>query len=160
MGYTFNPTPAEASILQQVASRESSGNYLAQNPKTSASGAYQFVNDTWQMASAATGVPYYPTAASAPASVQDINALWLLRYAGGDPNASVAWAASGPYDTSSGTASGALVDVSGSAASTSTADLMSQINASALSMGIDLTSPTTDIVVALAVAVGAYLVLS
>lgn len=155
MAYTFNPTPAEAAILQQVASRESSGNYLAQNPKSSASGAYQFVDSTWAMASAATGVPYYPTAASAPSSVQDINALWLLRYAGGNPNASVAWAASGPYDTS-----GALVDVSGSAASTSTADLLSQIDAAAQSVGIDLSSPTTEIVVAVAVVVGAYLVLS
>ena len=49
------------------------GNYSAQNPTSSASGAYGFVNSTWlQFLSQIGGdTAQYPTAASAPASVQD-----------------------------------------------------------------------------------------
>lgn len=45
--------------------------YGAQNPTSTASGAYQFVNATWRTASAAAGHGGYPTAASAPWYVQD-----------------------------------------------------------------------------------------
>jgi hypothetical protein len=167
VSYTFNPTSAEAALLAQVAARESSGNYTAvvlpQNcphPPCTASGAYQFTDATWAMASNATGVPYYPTAASAPASVQDTNALWLLRYAGGDPNASIAWGASGPYDTSlllAASSGQPLVDLSGAAAATSTSDILSQLGLSVDGTGIDLSSPTTGIAIALAIGAVVYL---
>jgi hypothetical protein len=167
MAYTFNPTSGETALLAQVAARESSGNYTAvvlpQNcphPPCTASGAYQFTDATWAMASNATGAPYYPTAASAPAWVQDTNALWLLRYAGGDPNASVAWGASGPYDTSLLSAGGSgqpLVDLSGAAAAAPTADILSQLGLSVDGTGIDTGLPTTGIVIALALGAVVYL---
>jgi hypothetical protein len=94
-----NITPSEASMLQQIAQRESGGSYTRTNNVSSASGAYQFINGTWAMATAATGIgTQYSTAAQAPPAVQDANALWLLRTYG--PNATISWAASGPYDAS------------------------------------------------------------
>lgn len=161
---TFNPTPAEASILAQVAQRESGNNYQAQNPSTTASGAYQFINSTWQMAAAATGVgTQYATAADAPASVQDINALWLLRYAGGNPNASVAWAASGPYTlpTGNGGSSSPLVDLSGTAASVSTSDILSSLGLTNAftQMGIDPSSPQAGLAIALGIGVLGFAVM-
>jgi hypothetical protein len=55
--------------------RESGGNTHAQNPTSSASGKWQFINSTWN------GYGGYPTAASAPESVQDAKAAEL--WAGG-----------------------------------------------------------------------------
>jgi hypothetical protein len=51
----------------------SGGNYTAQNPRTTASGAYQFTDPTWQRFASGAGVDIaqYPTAASAPPVVQD-----------------------------------------------------------------------------------------
>jgi hypothetical protein len=59
-----------ASLVQQY---ESGGNYTATNPKSTASGAYQFTNGTWQQYASQIGVDTsaYPTAASAPPQVQD-----------------------------------------------------------------------------------------
>lgn len=160
MAYSFNPTPTESAILVQVSQRESGGNYGAQNPTTTASGAYQFVNDTWQMATRATGVgTQYATAAQAPQWVQDANALWLLRFAGGDPNASVAWGASGPYDTTTAAVGDGtpLVDLSGAAANTPTADIMSQLDTAAASLipGMDFSG--AGILLVLGAAVLVYL---
>ena len=58
-----------------VMNRESGGNIRAQNPSSSASGKWQFVNGTWN------NFGGYPTAASAPESVQDAKARQL--WAGG-----------------------------------------------------------------------------
>jgi soluble lytic murein transglycosylase-like protein len=51
----------------------------------------------------------------------------------------------------------ALVDLSGAAAATSTPDIMSQLGVTASQAGIDLTDPTTEIVIALAIGAAAYL---
>lgn len=56
--------------------------YGAQNPYSSASGAYQFINSTWRNVSARAGYGGYPTAASAPPEVQDQVALWLYNNGG------------------------------------------------------------------------------
>jgi hypothetical protein len=52
---------------------ESGGDYTAQNPNSTASGAYQFVNPTWRQYASQIGVDtgQYPTAGSAPPEVQD-----------------------------------------------------------------------------------------
>lgn len=61
-----------ASGLQQIAQTESSGDPTAVNPASGASGLYGFLNSTWQSMALKAGVDItqYPTAASAPASVQ------------------------------------------------------------------------------------------
>src|SRR5215471_11628174 len=94
-GADFDPTPEEAQTLAEIRRRESGGDYGAKNTDSTASGAYQFINGTWRMASDATGVPQYAAAKDAPKWVQDLNALHMLRAYG--PNASISWAASGPY---------------------------------------------------------------
>lgn len=62
--------------LAATAQAESGGNYTAQNPGSTASGAYQFLNSTWQQYQSqynqAYGTDYnYPAAYQAPPSVQD-----------------------------------------------------------------------------------------
>lgn len=61
---------------------ESGGNYSAQNPTSSASGAYQFLDSTWRGLPAAQG---YARAKYAPPAVQDAAALQLYRRAGSSP---------------------------------------------------------------------------
>lgn len=93
-GAVAGMTPAHAattssslpSVLLKIRYCESGNNYQAQNPGSSASGAYQFLTSTWRSLSASAG---YATAASAPASVQDAAALELYNQAGTSP-----WAAS------------------------------------------------------------------
>lgn len=93
-GAVAGMTPAHAattssslpSVLLKIRYCESGNNYQAQNPSSSASGAYQFLTSTWRSLSASAG---YATAASAPASVQDAAALELYNQAGTSP-----WAAS------------------------------------------------------------------
>lgn len=154
MAASFNPTPAEANVLAQIRQHESSGNYgVTISPATclqltggtvcTASGAYQFIDSTWAQASAATGVPYYPTAAAAPPEVQDINALWLLRKYG--PNASQSWGGGGVYYDTSGLTDGSITDggtqpifdVSGADAAQPTANILDQIGNLAAVSSID-----------------------
>lgn len=178
--YTFNPTAAQAALLQQIAARESGGSYTATitqancdammgapNSVCTASGAYGFIDSTWQSVSQQTGVPYYPTAASAPAWVQDVNALWLLRNVG--PNSTASWGASAPGGgypaidlTGTGSAAtssavsaggdGLLANLSGDAAAQPTADILSQLQTA----GIDLTDPTTLLFIALGLGAVVY----
>jgi hypothetical protein len=49
------------------------------------------------------------------------------------------------------------VDLSGEAAATPTATIMDQLQAQAASVGMDLTSPVTDLLVAAGVTAAAYL---
>lgn len=62
---------AAAEAIKDIESK-GSGGYSAKAPGSSASGAYQFVNDTWRSASAAAGYGgKYQTARDAPPEVQD-----------------------------------------------------------------------------------------
>lgn len=56
--------------------------YGAQNPKSTASGAYQFLDSTWHGASARAGYPGYSRAKAAPWWVQDAVALHVYRTGG------------------------------------------------------------------------------
>lgn len=89
----------ETFLLASIRWRESGGNYTSppkDPPYATASGAYQFIESTWQYATARTGVGMqYGFAYEAPPAIQDTNALWLLRTYG--PNSSHSWQSSGPY---------------------------------------------------------------
>jgi hypothetical protein len=50
---------------------DEAGSYAAENPTSSASGAYQFLDSTWAVVSARAGHGGYPTAASAGWHIQD-----------------------------------------------------------------------------------------
>ncbi len=66
------------------------GGYQAQNPRSSASGAYQFLDSTWRNVSRDAGHPGYTRAKHAPDWVQDAVALWTLQNVGKSP-----WAGTG-----------------------------------------------------------------
>lgn len=55
-------------ILHTIRQRESSGDYTARNPSSSASGAYQFIDSTWR---AVGGATYAPRAYLATPAQQD-----------------------------------------------------------------------------------------
>lgn len=69
-------------ILGRIKACESGGSYTAQNPTSSASGAYQFLTNTWRSLPASAG---YSTAAAAPAAVQDQAARQLFAQQGTSP---------------------------------------------------------------------------
>lgn len=69
---------------------DTAGGYTAQNPRSSASGAYQFLDSTWRNVSARAGHPGYAKASHAPWWVQDAVALWLH-----DNGGRSAWAGTG-----------------------------------------------------------------
>lgn len=56
--------------------------YRAENGRSSASGAYQFVDGTWRTMSARAGYGGYPRASSAPPYVQDAVAYYTIRNGG------------------------------------------------------------------------------
>lgn len=67
-------------ILSALKSKESSGDYNAKNPNSSASGGYQFIDSTWQSLSNKYGVgTEYKTAKSAPTEVQDVVAAMYVQ---------------------------------------------------------------------------------
>lgn len=57
--------------------------YTAQNPRSTASGAYQFLDSTWKVASARAGYPGYTKAKYAPPHVQDVVAYHTAITLGG-----------------------------------------------------------------------------
>ena len=69
---------------------DTAGGYRAQNPRSSASGAYQYLRSTWVNVSARAGFPGYPPAAAAPPRGQDHVTLWLYNNGGRS-----AWAGTG-----------------------------------------------------------------
>jgi murein DD-endopeptidase MepM/ murein hydrolase activator NlpD len=60
-------------ILDTIRTLESAGHYQAQSPTSSASGAYQYVDDTWRhwAHTLAVDIDRYPSAWTAPPEVQD-----------------------------------------------------------------------------------------
>ena len=58
---------------------DTAGGYSAQNPTSSASGAYQFIDGTWRRMTAAAGIgTEYARAVHAPPFVQDAVALYTF----------------------------------------------------------------------------------
>jgi hypothetical protein len=62
-------------FLACVRRHESGGNYRAENPVSTASGAYQFLDSTWRTMSARAGHSGWGHAADAPPAVQDAVAI-------------------------------------------------------------------------------------
>jgi LysM repeat protein len=76
-------------VLATIRQMESGNNYTAQNPTSSASGAYQFIDSTWQSLTKKAGIgTEFKSAKDAPAAIQDqIAQMYLqeiLGKAGGD----------------------------------------------------------------------------
>lgn len=88
------------SLLSRIKACESGGSYTVVNPSSGASGAYQFLNSTWQGLPAAAG---YASAASAPPAVQDLAARQLFAQAGSSP-----WAASAACWSRGGAPAGSI----------------------------------------------------
>ena len=65
-------------FLACVRRHESGGDYRAENPVSTASGAYQFLDSTWRTMSARAGHSGWGHAASAPPSVQDAVAQYTV----------------------------------------------------------------------------------
>jgi hypothetical protein len=84
------PAGAATDFLSCVRWRESRNNYTAQNPTSSASGAYQFIDGTWRTVSVKAGHGGYGRALHAPPYVQDAVARWTAIHVGRSP-----WAATG-----------------------------------------------------------------
>lgn len=83
------PTGEVEQILATIRQRESNNNYSRKNSKGSASGAYQFIDSTWQsLAKGVPGAEQYQHASDAPPEVQDAVARKyvedILRKSGGD----------------------------------------------------------------------------
>lgn len=74
-----------SSTLAAIKQCESGGNYQAQNPVSTASGAYQMLDTTWRSLHASKG---YAKAKYAPKAVQDAAAVELYNQMGTSPWAS------------------------------------------------------------------------
>ena len=81
--------PRPGGFLACVRQHESGGDYRAENPTSSASGAYQFLDSTWRTVSASAGHPSGHAAYAAP-WVQDAVAVWTVNHVGRSP-----WAGTG-----------------------------------------------------------------
>jgi hypothetical protein len=65
-----------------VKQHESHGNYKAENPTSTASGAYQFIDATWRSYAKRAGFTGYSHAAFAPPATQDAVFFYVLRHGG------------------------------------------------------------------------------
>ena len=65
-------------FLACVRRHESGGSYTAENPTSTASGAYQFLDSSWRTLSAGAGYAGYSHAAYAPPAVQDAVAIYTV----------------------------------------------------------------------------------
>jgi hypothetical protein len=79
-------------ILDCIAARESRGDYYAENPTSTASGRYQWLDRSWRAASSAAGRHGWARASSAPPEVQDYVTTWWI-----DHHGTGAWRASGAH---------------------------------------------------------------
>jgi hypothetical protein len=82
-------TGTTAQILETIKNRESGGNYQAQAKGSTASGAYQFIDSTWQSLTKKAGIgTEYKSAKLAPKEIQDAIAKTyvddILKQSGGD----------------------------------------------------------------------------
>lgn len=140
-------------------------------PGFTAQGYYQITNTNWLNIAPQLGIDtsQYPNAMSAPQDVQAQVANYLLtqtpagisNWSNYNPQLASALSAagmqtSGPVGDS---VSGALVDLSGSAAATPTANIMDQISTQLASAGVDVSSPGTALLIAAGLA-AAVLVLT
>jgi hypothetical protein len=88
-GNQSNTSASIQGILKTIRQRESGGDYSAQAPGSSASGAYQFINSTWRSLTKKYGIgAEFARAVDAPSSIQDSVASKyvedILARAGGD----------------------------------------------------------------------------
>lgn len=65
-------------FLACVRRHESGGNYRAENPSSTASGAYQYLDSSWRTLSARAGHGGYGHASHAPPWVQDAVAIYTV----------------------------------------------------------------------------------
>jgi Transglycosylase-like domain len=78
--------PSDEAFLRCVVKRESGGNPRAQNPTSSASGLFQFIDSTWRAYSREAGIgTQYSRAKYAPAAVQWELARWVVKNKGRYP---------------------------------------------------------------------------
>lgn len=71
--------PGVDAFLRCVIAHESGGDPKAENPTSTASGLYQFLDGTWQAYARESGIgDQYRRASSAPASVQTALARWVV----------------------------------------------------------------------------------
>jgi muramidase (phage lysozyme) len=96
LGIVTSCTPDEVALWQSLKSKQShptlvcirrhesdtAGGYRAENPSSTASGAYQFLDSTWRNVSVRSGNPGYARASQAPWWVQDDVALWVINHGG------------------------------------------------------------------------------
>lgn len=76
----------DEAFLRCVVHRESRGNPRAQNPTSTASGLFQFLNGTWQAYARESGIgDNYLRAKDAPPSVQWDLARWVVKHKGRYP---------------------------------------------------------------------------
>jgi len=78
-------TPAEppahtpsGGFLACVRRHESGGNYQAENPISTASGAYQWLDSSWRSVSRMAGYSGWGHAADAPPHIQDAVSIWAV----------------------------------------------------------------------------------
>jgi hypothetical protein len=77
------PPSSAATFLACVAHHESRGDYRAENPTSTASGKYQWLDSSWQAYARKSGIgTRYTHAASAPPAVQDALTLWVVLHGG------------------------------------------------------------------------------
>lgn len=159
-------------------SRYESGNQNVPNyrygPGYTAQGYYQITNTNWTNIAPILGIDtsVYPTAMSAPPDLQAQVANYLLtqtpagisNWSNYNPQLASALAAAGmqtagPVADGSTAVSGALVDLTGNAAGTPTANIMDQISTQLATAGMDISSPGTAMLIAAGLA-AAVLVLT
>lgn len=145
-------------------------------PGFTAQGYYQITNTNWQNVAPLLGIDtsVYPNAMAAPQDVQAQVANYLLtqtpagisNWSNYNPRLASALTAAGMQTSgrvsdvvdigAPAPVSGALVDLTGSAAATPTANIMDQVTAQLASAGLDVSSPGTGLLVAAGIAAAVY----